>query len=139
MRLRNPGGLAQAIATVNQVKDELMSIGPGDSARRKDAFLTWCDNWGTPQLGNHFAPTEDLFAELAESYYRVVNTPQLSERPLNGLISRECKAWDARLERLVGELEGRRAFLGRPRSPRRPRHLGARGRRVLRRLRLARS
>jgi hypothetical protein len=32
--------------------------------------------WATPQLGNHFPDSKDLFGELADSYYRVVQTPK---------------------------------------------------------------
>jgi len=116
MRLRNPGGADAALATVRQVKNELGNAsGRGNNAaERKDAFLTWCDHWATPQLGNHFPVSEDLFAELTESYHRVVQTPQLSERELNMLIARECREWDARLERLISEMQSQLAFLGRP-------------------------
>ncbi len=116
MRLRNPGGADAALATVRQAKDQLWnaSVQGNNAADRKNAFLTWCDQWATPQLGNHFPASEDLFGELADSYYRVVQTPQLSERELNMLMARECKEWDARLERLIGEIQGRLAFLARP-------------------------
>jgi hypothetical protein len=49
--------------------------GGHSASDRKDAFLTWCDNWATPQLGNHFPPSEALFAEVAESYHCVAQTP----------------------------------------------------------------
>jgi hypothetical protein len=71
MQLRNPGGLEQAIETVKQVKGQLMSTVAGSSAQRKDAFLTWCDQWATPQLGNHFPRSEGIFAEVADSYHRI--------------------------------------------------------------------
>lgn len=116
MRLRIPGGIEAALSTVKQVRDELgnASVNGHNAADRKNAFLSWCDNWASGQLGNHFPPGEDLFAELAKSYYRMVMTTQVPERELYGLISRECREWDARLERLTGELQGRMAFLGRP-------------------------
>jgi hypothetical protein len=116
MRLRNPGGIEAALSTVKQARDQLQNASVEDqlAGQRKDAFLVWCDNWGNGQLGNHFPPTEDLFPELAESYYRVVMAPELSVRHLNALVGRECKAWDARLERVIGELEARKAFLGWP-------------------------
>jgi hypothetical protein len=77
MRLRNRGGLEAALETVKQVKGELWNaVTAGHSAPdKKDAFLAWCDRWATPQLGNHFPPSEELFAEIAESYHRVVQTP----------------------------------------------------------------
>lgn len=112
MRLRNPGGGAQAVLTTKQVKGQLSSVYNTDN--RADAFLSWCDTWGTGQLGNHFAPADGLFAELAESYHRVLFAPALSQRQLNGLINRECRAWDARLDRLLGEVQDRMVFLGRP-------------------------
>jgi hypothetical protein len=113
MRLRNPGGAAAALATVRQVKDQLSnaSVEGNTAGARRDAFLTWCDNWGTPQLGNHFPPTEALFAELSESYHRMVMAPPGPERQLNGLINRECREWDSRLARLATGIEGRIAFL----------------------------
>ncbi|MGA2829973.1 MAG: PIN domain-containing protein [Streptosporangiaceae bacterium] len=116
MRLRNPGGADAALATVRQVKDQLWNadVQGNNAADRKNAFLTWCDQWATPQLGNHFPAGEDLFGELADSYYRVVQTPQLSERELNMLMARECKEWDTRLERLIGEIQGRLTFLAWP-------------------------
>ncbi len=116
MRLQNPGGADDALATVRQVKDQLWNarVQGNNAADRKNAFLTWCDQWATPQLGNHFPASEDLFGELADSFHRVVQTPQLSERELNMLMARECKEWDARLERLIGEIQGRLAFLARP-------------------------
>jgi hypothetical protein len=116
MRLRNPGGADAALDTVRQVKNQLenASVQGNNASERKDAFLTWCDQWATPQLGNHFPVSEDLFAELAESYYRVLQTPQLSERELNRLVARERREWDARLEDLIGEIQDRLAFLVRP-------------------------
>lgn len=114
MRLKNPGGLENAIQTVKQVKDQLWSTVAGASAARKDAFLTWCNQWATPQLGNHLLASGPVFAEIAESYHRLVTVPPLTERELNGLVDREWHAWDARLERLIAELEDLRPFLGRP-------------------------
>ena len=54
MRLRNPGGADAALATVRQVQDQLRdaSVQAHNAADRKNAFLTWCDQWATPQLGN---------------------------------------------------------------------------------------
>jgi hypothetical protein len=116
MRLRNPGGADAALATVRQVKNQLenASVQGHNASERKDAFLTWCDHWTAPQLGNHFPASENLFAELAESYHRVLQTPQLSERELNRLLARERREWDARLEELIGEIQGRLACLARP-------------------------
>jgi len=111
--LRNPGGATAALATVRQVRDQLgnASVEGNTAGARRDAFLTWCDNWGTRQLGNHFSPTEALFAELSESYWRLVMAPSASERQLNGIISRECTEWDSRLARLAADLEGSIASL----------------------------
>ncbi len=116
MRLRDPGGVEAALATVKQVKDQLWNANAQGhtAADRKDDLLSWSDNWASPQLGNHFAPSEVLFAELAESYHRLVLAPQMTERQLNGLVSREWRAWDARLERVIAELQSRRVFLSRP-------------------------
>jgi hypothetical protein len=116
MRLRNPGSLEAALETVKQVKGELWNaVTAGHSAPdKKDAFLAWCDRWATPQLGNHFPPSEALFAEIAESYHRVVQTPLLTERQLNGLLDREGKAWSVRLDGLIAELEQQKPFLAWP-------------------------
>ena len=116
MRLRNPGGADAALTTVRQVKDQLWnaSVQGNNAAERKNGFLTWCDQWATAQLGNQFPASEDLFAELADSYHRVLQTPQLAERELNMLMARECREWDARLERLIGDIQGRLVFLTRP-------------------------
>ncbi len=115
MRLRNPGGLEAALVAVKQVKGQLWNaVNAGHSAPdRKDAFLAWCDQWATPQLGNHFPQSEVLFADIAESYHRVVQTPLLTERQLNGLLEREGKAWSARLDEPIDELEGQKPFLAR--------------------------
>lgn len=45
MRLKNPGGIDNAIKTVNQVRSELQNgrAQGNDPAQRADAFLTWCD------------------------------------------------------------------------------------------------
>lgn len=51
---------------------------------------------------------------MAESYHRVVQTPLLTERQLNGLLDREGKAWAARLDGLIAELEREKPFLARP-------------------------
>ena len=104
------------LTTVRQVKDQLWnaSVQGNNAAERKNDFLTWCDQWATPHLGNHFPASEDLFGELANSYHRVVQTPQLSERELNMVMARECRERNARLERLIGEIQGRLAFLARP-------------------------
>ncbi len=50
---------------VRQVKDQLWnaSVQGNNAADRKNAFLTWCDQWATPQLGNHFPDSEDLFGD----------------------------------------------------------------------------
>jgi hypothetical protein len=114
MRLKNPGGLDDAVTTVQQVKGKLMSATSGASAARKDVFLTWCDHWTTPQLGNHLPASENTFAEVAEFYYRLAVTPEMSERQLNGLLNREFAAWDARLDRVLAELRQLKQFLLRP-------------------------
>jgi hypothetical protein len=116
MRLRSPGGAGKALETVRLVRQELgnASVQGNSAGERKDAFLTWCDNWASPQLGNHFPATEELFGEIAESYNRLAMLPPMSERQLNGLLHRECRAWDARLERLEAELTELMRFLARP-------------------------
>jgi len=115
MRLRTPGGIENAVNAVKQVQGQLQnaSVQGNIASERKDAFLTWCDNWATPQLGNHFPPAEDVFGEIAETYHRLVMLPQMPERQLNGLLHRECRAWDARLERLLTELASLKGFIGR--------------------------
>jgi PIN domain len=139
MRLRNPGGADAALAIVRQVKDQLWnaSVQGHNAAERKNAFLTWWDQWATPQLGNHFPASEDLFGERADSYHRVVQTPQLSERELNMLMARECREWDARLERLIGENTRPAGVPVLAGSASCPGRLGADGGRILYRLRLA--
>jgi hypothetical protein len=114
MRLKNPGGLEQAITTLKQVQDHLSDTVTGDSAQRKDAFLRWCDQWATPQLGNHFPASEDIFTEISDFYNRLVTLPEMSERQLNGLLNREWPTWNERLGRILAELEGLRTFLRRP-------------------------
>lgn len=114
MRLKNPGGLEQAITTVKQVWDQLANTVTGDGAQRKDAFLRWCDQWATPQLGNHFPASEGIFTEIADFYHRLVTLPDMSDRQLNGLLNREWPAWDARLGRLLADLEDLRTFLRHP-------------------------
>ena len=115
MRLKNPGGAEQALQTVRHVKNELGNArGHGNNAaQHKDAFLTWCDNWATPQLGNHFPGTEGIFVEITESYHRLALAPEMSERQLNMLLHREFGEWDARLGRLAGEIQGSMTFLSR--------------------------
>jgi hypothetical protein len=92
-----------------KVRNEL-----GNADGRKDAFLSWCDHWASPQLGNHFQATDDLFAEIAECYHRLVMLAGMPEGQLNGLIQRECQAFDGRLERLEADLAELIRFLGRP-------------------------
>jgi hypothetical protein len=118
MRLKNPGGTAAALDTVKQVKNELWNANVTNGAeRKKTAFLSWCNNWATPQLGNHFLASEELFAEIADTYQRLSLAPQMPEAHLNGLLHREWQVWDARLERLIEELQARQAFLRHPGSP----------------------
>src|SRR5258708_347154 len=116
MRLRNPGGVANAITTVNQVKGQLgnASVQGNNATERQDAFLTWCDQWATPQLGNHFPQSERVFAELTESYHRIAILPGMPVRQLKGIINREFREWDARLEQVLGELAAMAMFLSRP-------------------------
>lgn len=115
MRLRVPG-VGRAIETTRRVQMELQNaqVTGSSAAQRQDAFLTWCDSWGRPQLGNHFLRTEDIFSELDSSYDRIAFAPQMTERMLNGLLNREFKAWDARLDSLLTDLEALRVFLARP-------------------------
>jgi hypothetical protein len=82
VRLRNPGGAEQALQTARQVKGQLgnASVQGNNAAERKDALLTWCDQRATPQLGNHFPATEDLFGEISESYNRLALAPQMSDQ-----------------------------------------------------------
>jgi PIN domain len=114
MRLKNPGGLEAAITTVKQVRDRLSDTFTGSGVERKDAFLKWCDQWATPQLGNHFPASESIFAEIADFYHMLVTLPEVSNRELNGLVNREERAWEERLERLLVELDNMRAFLRQP-------------------------
>jgi hypothetical protein len=108
MRLRNPGGAEKALETVRKVRNEL-----GNADGRKDAFLSWCDHWASPQLGNRFQATDELFAEIAECCHRLVLLPGMPAGQLNGLMQRECRAWDGRLERLEADLAELIRFLGR--------------------------
>lgn len=111
MRLKNPSGLREAITTVREVKGQLMNTTSGWAAARKDAFLTWCDQWASPQLANHFPASEGIFDEVAQSYYRLATAPEMSDRQLNGLLNREFSAWDARLDRVLTELGQLQEFL----------------------------
>jgi PIN domain len=116
MRLRNPGSADRALETVKRVRSELGNArGNGnDAAGRKEAFLKWCDDWATPKLGSHFPDTEGLFGEIAEIYHRLAVAPGMPERQLHGLMDREFKEWDARLERLTAEIDELMAFLAQP-------------------------
>jgi len=114
MRLKNPGGVDKAIEAVDQVRGRLADTHGGTSAHRKDAFLTWCDQWATPQLGNHFPASEGIFAEISDTYHRLSALPPTPERQLNGVISRQWQEWDSRPERVLAELRGLRGFLARP-------------------------
>lgn len=114
MRLKNPGGFESAITTLKQAQDHLADTVAGNSAQRKDEFLKWCDQWATGQLGNHFPASEDIFAEIADFYNRLVALPEISERQLNGLLNRERTTWDARLGRILADLEGLGTFVRRP-------------------------
>jgi hypothetical protein len=115
MRLKNSGGVDAAIATVAVVRGQLGNARNGNSAAdRKDSFLRWCDNWATPQLGNHFPDTEEIFTAIEETFRRLALAPPMSEYELNTMLTRDWQIWDRRLERLGVELERRRAFLGRP-------------------------
>jgi uncharacterized protein with PIN domain len=112
MRLKNPGGIDAAILTVDQVKGQLPSSG-NSAEDRKDRFLRWLDQW-TPQLGNHFPDTEEIFAAVDETFRLLVLAPPMTTYELNTLLSREWKAWDRRLERLAAELGSIRGFATRP-------------------------
>ena len=115
MRLKNPGGIEAAIATVGQVRGQLGNTRSGNSAAdRKDSFLRWCDNWATPQLGNHFPDTEEIFTAIEETFRRLALAPPMSEYELNTMLARDWQAWDRRLERVGAELESRRTFLAWP-------------------------
>jgi len=69
LRLRNPGGAGKALETVRLVRQELgnASVQGNNAGERKDAFLSWCDNCASPQLGNHFPATDEVFGEIGES------------------------------------------------------------------------
>ena len=115
MRLKNPGRVEAAIATVGEVRGQLGNARNGNSAAgRKDSFLRWCDNWATPQLGNHFPDTEEIFTAIEETFRRLALAPPMSEYELNTMLTRDWQTWDRRLERLGAELERCRTFLGRP-------------------------
>jgi hypothetical protein len=115
MRLRNPD-ITKAIETTRRVQSELGNAqnAAGVAANRAVGFLTWCESWARPQLGNYFPETEELFAELAASHRRIALRPSMEERTLNGLLSEEIKTWDARLEDLVAELQALQPFVSRP-------------------------
>jgi PIN domain-containing protein len=115
MRLKNPGGVEAAIAAVRQVRGELTNTNGGNSAAdRKDRFLRWCNNWATPQLGNHFPDTEGIFTAIEETFRRLALAPPMSEFELNTMLARDWQAWDRRLEHLASELESLRSFTARP-------------------------
>ena len=88
MRLRNPGGIEAAIATVSIVRGQLGNARNGNSAAdRKDSFIRWCDNWATPQLGNHFADSEEIFTAIEETFRRLVLAPPMGEYELNTMLN----------------------------------------------------
>ncbi len=85
MRLKNPCRVEAAIATVGEVRSHLGNARNGNSAAgRKDSFLRWCDNWATPQLGNHFPDTEEIFTAIEETLRRLALAPPMSEYELSG-------------------------------------------------------
>jgi hypothetical protein len=82
---------------------------------RADAFLTWCDIWATPQLGNHFPQSESIFAEITDSYHRI-SAHQFASMPVrqaNRILNREFGEWDERLDRVLDDLAKMASFLGR--------------------------
>lgn len=115
IRLKNPGGVEAAITTVSQVRGQLGNASSGNSAAdRKDRFLRWCDNWATPQLGNHFPESEEIFTAIEETFRRLALAPPMSEYELNTMLARDWRTWDRRLEWLCAELESLRGFTARP-------------------------
>jgi hypothetical protein len=60
---RRGRALIVGLGRVRHVKDQLWnaSVQGTNAADRKNAFLTWCGQWATPQPGNHFPDSEDLF------------------------------------------------------------------------------
>lgn len=114
MRLRNPGGIEAAIQTVSQVQGELGNTASGSATPRLVAMIRWIDNWAAPQLGNHFPPTEELFIQLDDTHYRLLGAQNLSELPLNSLLNRESKTWDARLSQVIYELRKASVFIKHP-------------------------
>jgi hypothetical protein len=101
---------------VRLVRQELgnASVQGNNAGERKDAFLSWCDNCASPQLGNHFPATDEVFGEIGESCHRLVMPPPMADRQLYGLMQRESRAWEARLERLEADLAELIRFVGRP-------------------------
>jgi hypothetical protein len=116
VRLKNPGSAKAAIDTVKEVKGALLNA-YGTSNDRKTALLNWCNNWATPQLGNHFPATEELFALISDTYNRLALAPDMPRAHLNGLLHREWQEWDTRLDRLIAELGTLLAFTSRPGAP----------------------
>lgn len=114
MRLRNPGGIEEAIQAVGQVQSELDNTASGPATQRLVTMIRWVDNWASGQLGNHFPPTEQLFALLDETHYRLVTAQQMPELQLNSLLNREWKTWDARLSQVIDELRKACAFTTHP-------------------------
>lgn len=112
-RLRNPGRVDAALATVEQVRSELENAQShgNNAAQRLDAFLTWCDHWGKPQLGNHFPAEWGLFDALDESYHRLALAPEMPDRRLNGLLNREFATWHRRLTDVSGNLRELKGFI----------------------------
>jgi hypothetical protein len=133
MRLRNPGGIDNAIKAVDEVRSQLdnASNRANSAPERQSAFLSWCDNWATPQLGNHFPESEGIFGEVSESYHRIVALPALANPQLNGMMHREFKGWDAKLQRVTADLWQMREVLARPGKLVVLDTFGADGRRVL--------
>jgi rRNA-processing protein FCF1 len=114
MRLKHPGGIDEAIKTVNEVQGRLMTTLAASGQARKSTFLSWCDDWATAQLGNNFHDSETIFGDISESYNRLALAPEMSESQLNGLLNREFGQWNERLASVLADLWKMREFLTRP-------------------------
>jgi hypothetical protein len=118
MRLRNPGTVDHAIATIRMLQGNL-----GDSRSRHDrnarliTFLTWCADQAHPNLESLFDADEELLGELESAYRRLIFARVMSQRQLNGMLNRQYSKWEQRLERIEDELQAQKRLVSSPGHP----------------------
>jgi hypothetical protein len=120
MRLRNPGQIEQAIATIRDVVAiQLGQVAGEDASGRIQAFCNWCEDIAKPQFKNIFPPEEPIHAELAESFWRLltVQPTLMTPRRYNGIATDAIRTWTERLDQVQEELRGQQLFAARPGIP----------------------